>query len=326
MDSIFSTYSQGENRVTSTIIAVFERLNPNTLSTILAKIIGEDTFELVKFENQVKKGENSSIPDARIYSNFELFIETKIKIDSVDERQIENHLSYLTNDYSKLLLLTPDLIKPFRGDDSRIIWSNFNTILEIIEILLLDQFSITERERFLLRELKIFLENSDVLSEDPNNIVTVVAAKDAFAEYLQTGLYICQQNRKFKLSKYFGFYLNGEIQVYFPEILGFIDDFNFSSDNIYNLNDSEFKGLNRDLKELQKRIDDYVNSNTKKRIGYYKIIVLSKHDDIRTLKRSKGIKNDKISKNGTITAFTQGHTYCDINSLLFESNKYTSQI
>jgi F0F1-type ATP synthase delta subunit len=53
-NSIFSTYSTPENRVTSTILAVFEKINSTTVTRILQVLMEDSTIELIEYENQVK--------------------------------------------------------------------------------------------------------------------------------------------------------------------------------------------------------------------------------------------------------------------------------
>lgn len=56
---LFSTYRQGENRITGTLLAVLQRLSlPNT-DRILRTLPEEDSFSLVSFKNQVKTERSS---------------------------------------------------------------------------------------------------------------------------------------------------------------------------------------------------------------------------------------------------------------------------
>jgi hypothetical protein len=50
---LFSTYRQGENRVTSSMLAVFERIDPSLLEEILAAAAGESSLQMVSFANQL---------------------------------------------------------------------------------------------------------------------------------------------------------------------------------------------------------------------------------------------------------------------------------
>jgi hypothetical protein len=49
---LFSTYRQGENRVTSSMLAVFERLDMAVLEALLGAASGEAALPFVKFVNQ----------------------------------------------------------------------------------------------------------------------------------------------------------------------------------------------------------------------------------------------------------------------------------
>ena len=63
---LFSTYRQGENRITATFLTVLQRLSLPNIDHILRRLLGkdEDSFSLVSFENQVHGKE--SVPDAKI--------------------------------------------------------------------------------------------------------------------------------------------------------------------------------------------------------------------------------------------------------------------
>jgi len=100
-NSIFSTYSQGENRVTSTIVSVFRKINLSTLQEILKYVLNDSTIELIVFKDQFKKKDKKSVPDARISASFDYLIETKIVRDSLKKNQIEWHLEYLGESLEK---------------------------------------------------------------------------------------------------------------------------------------------------------------------------------------------------------------------------------
>ena len=51
---LFSTYSQNENRVTSTFLAVLSSLSLNLMQQIIGAMIGDDV-ELISFTNQPSK-------------------------------------------------------------------------------------------------------------------------------------------------------------------------------------------------------------------------------------------------------------------------------
>jgi len=68
-NSLFSTYRQGENRVTSSMIAVFERIGLGLVERLLGAAAGESALELVTFRNQVGRTPGS-VPDAEMSANF----------------------------------------------------------------------------------------------------------------------------------------------------------------------------------------------------------------------------------------------------------------
>jgi hypothetical protein len=74
---IFSTHRTGDNPVTSSITAVFERLDLALVRDVLAAAAGAgDELRAVTFENQIV-GEGSVL-DARITGRFTWWFETKM--------------------------------------------------------------------------------------------------------------------------------------------------------------------------------------------------------------------------------------------------------
>ena len=59
---LFSTYSQGENRVTATFLAVLERLSWPKMSRIIGALLGDENFRLVTFINQPSGVESRLTP------------------------------------------------------------------------------------------------------------------------------------------------------------------------------------------------------------------------------------------------------------------------
>lgn len=64
---LFSTYTQGENRVISTLIAVLENINNQLTEDLLEAVLDESDLSLVTFENQLVG--DRSVPDAGIRSS-----------------------------------------------------------------------------------------------------------------------------------------------------------------------------------------------------------------------------------------------------------------
>ena len=66
---LLSTYRAGENRVTSSMMAVFERLDLALVRDILAGAVGAgDELRAVTFDNQIVA--EGGVPDARISGRF----------------------------------------------------------------------------------------------------------------------------------------------------------------------------------------------------------------------------------------------------------------
>ena len=127
---LFSTYRTGENRVTSTILSVFERMSLRLVEYLLQSIVAEPEKNLIEFRSQVSGPD--SVPDGRIASSFCYYIETKMKSDSINQEQLDNHLHALAQENCKrqlLLILTPDENKPQKlaqyESENRVVWSNF---------------------------------------------------------------------------------------------------------------------------------------------------------------------------------------------------------
>ena len=111
---LFSTYRQGENRVTSTLLAVLERLSLWNMDRLLRDGLlgdGDDAYRLITFKNQLKKTsrgqESYTVPDAEIFPGQQILIETKIAAGAAGQKQVEGHLAHLQSD-GRLVLLTPD--------------------------------------------------------------------------------------------------------------------------------------------------------------------------------------------------------------------------
>src|SRR4029077_1333086 len=129
-DSIFSTYSTGENRVTASILAVLRCLALPRIERILGALMEDAEFQLVRFQNQSAKG-GKGIPDGEIGSSCRLLLETKLVRNALNRDQLERHLERLdsTNEKDRnVLVLMPDDIRPeliAEISDERLISNSF---------------------------------------------------------------------------------------------------------------------------------------------------------------------------------------------------------
>ncbi len=305
---LFSTYRQGENRVTSTFLAVLERLSLPNIDRILQALL-QDDFNLVTFENQPKG--NRSTPDAKIQTGRAIWIETKTARNAVRHNQISNHLRSLGRD-EKLLLLTPDDIEP-QGLDSRVVWSNFKTLDDAIRDILADEeASPSEMETTLLREFILMLKQDDLLaSTEPR--VLVVAARNAWDMYQQLSLYRCSPDkpmRPFREGDSLAFYKSNEIKPLVPRIRAVIESIKVAEPSHVESLDSSQQEL---IEEMRDKIDAYQQWH---QFPYtYKVMFLSKPDHEETIKLTNPIQNDQTDKNGRRVAFTFGARYVTLDSL-----------
>ena len=306
MTNIFSTYSQGENRITASILAVIRSLSLGRIERILGALLEQSELEFVRFENQPSKG-GDGVPDAIIQSSFRLLVETKTERDALNRPQLDRHLARLDDAKEQsawLLVLTPDDEPPAildAIDDERVVWASFASLCQAIDELLGDNKEVvSEREAFLLRELQAMLEAEGLLA-DPNDVV-VVAARRAWKVYQDNHAYICQPNRSFQSVKRIGFYCLGNIKSLVPLILEKHDDVIFQR--------SAYTGA---LGELVNQVLDSDESRTGQR---HMVLLLSAPGSDKTLDLGKSIPNDKKSKTGKNTAFTMRHRYVSTDALV----------
>jgi hypothetical protein len=70
---LFSRYSQGENRVTASTLAVFERISFALVERILQTLCQEQNLSLLTIKNQFKPKNAGSIPDGIIKASLKVF-------------------------------------------------------------------------------------------------------------------------------------------------------------------------------------------------------------------------------------------------------------
>ncbi len=318
---LFSTYKTGENRVTGSTLAVFERIGGSTLQLIIRRLLG-DQFELVQFVNQAvssdgnKKSSKSGVPDARIAASFDLIFEFKTERNAITTtEQLDRHIKTLERSKSlskRLIIVTPDIDMPLvcrnliAQHASLIVWRNFVTLNDAIAAALADRsLLIDERSSYLLRELQNLYIEERLLDQ---NDVVIVPAKDAYDEYRKTNAYVCQVNRSFRAGlTHLGFY-RGQIEREIPAILHIRDDVEFSEQYANELDNSEG--------EFSKEIAAVIRSLMSNRHNsLHKVFLLSSPENSKTITLKAPIKNTKLDKNGRPTAWTQFQGYTSKEAL-----------
>jgi hypothetical protein len=321
---LFSTYRQGENRITSTILAVFAHINSGIVEDVLGTLLA-DEFSLLTFENQVR-GEQS-VPDGIVRGPSAIYLETKRTTNDVDTAQLERHLEQLAEepaDSRRLLVLTPDAERPDTldqvDDNSRIEWVNFDGLSSAIETVLDretgsagDTSAIpTEREAFLLCELNRLLYDEELVSGREDRVL-VVPARRAWPEYKETDCYFCQPYRSFRPSDHMAFYADGEIKKRIPRINDTIESVELSKAGIKTV-DSDLQDRLNDAIEKLCEIDS-------ERLGReQKVVFIDRFcDNDAGITLSNAVENDKTAKDSNKrVAFVQNQRYVSLSDLRTE--------
>lgn len=309
-DSIFSRYSQGENHITSTFLAVLKQLSLHNMDYLISAMLG-DPIELVEFNNQPSSG-NPGVPDAEITANIRILIETKVERNKVDRAQLDRHLLGLkesSNEY--LFILTPDTVQPERVnkliDDldsqsikKQVAWASFAQLSAYIDSLITESSNtVSEHECFILKQFDLLLDNKGLLAPEEDTVI--VAARSAWHIYLATGVYACQVNRSFRDVQHMGFYSSGKIQPEIAKILDSIDDVEL----LPNLHQSE----------LGIAVDRLLAERPDMKGIRQKLFLLSPPESADTRILENAIINVNKSKSNKTTAFTMSQRYVVLANL-----------
>ncbi|GAA1119892.1 hypothetical protein NE857_26345 [Nocardiopsis exhalans] len=320
---LFSTYRQSENRVTSSMLAVFERIGLSLVEEILAKASGEATLETVTFTNQPKAGKGS-VPDARISADFTYLLEVKTVRGTVDARQLRGHVENLEEGPGRyLFVLTPDPERPAAVEvvrDRRVVWFNFAALDDAITAVVDDAFlAPAERDRFLLRELQALFDNDGLLTCDE---VVVVAASQAYPEYLESAAYICQPGRAFREGlTHMGFYAQQAIQPHLARILTRQDHVPFTPEEAQQREDSG--GRDARIADL---IRSLLESGVREEGQEYMVFLLSGPEDPETVVLEVPLVNDTVAASGRSWAWTMGQRYVSLAALRRSGVRTTSDL
>lgn len=301
--SIFSTYRSGENRVTSSMLAVFQRVGMGITEQVLSMAVGEASLGLVAFSNQ-PSGDGSGVPDAEIQASFRYLIETKTSQNQFasdqPDAQLLRHLERLDGSHAdeRLLVVTPDVDQPLgigaMGDD-RVVWLSFTQLAQAIDAIVVDPSEpASEQQRFLLRELVSFFEAEGLVGVDDT---VVVAGRWAYPTYLKTGAYICQPNRSIRPVPYMGFYIDKQIQPEVPRVLKYFRNIEVDEETIRSLQESQDPLDTRLSEVLQWRLHDQSHEQSND------VYILSTPGDPETLLLGAPIRHDGRG------AWVQGQRY-----------------
>ena len=227
--SLFSGYSQKENRTTNYCLLVLKMLyeeNPKFLAEVFTTMVGEELGEKigVKFRQQERKP--SSIPDGLIVQPpFTIYIETK-NFDWFQDAQLESHLTELNQETHGFKVLIA--LSAFESDDA----DRFQSIRSICsstykDSIAFEQLSFDEFFRALSRpnlpknladavaDFRDYLEEQSLLPswEARLDVVNCAGSPD---DILIENVYICPAAGgayNHSRCRYFGMYKNKCVRV-----------------------------------------------------------------------------------------------------------------
>lgn len=320
---LFSTYRQGENRVTSSMLAVFERIDLSLLEELLQGASGESNLQMVTFWNQ-PPSKPGSVPDGRISGSFSYWFEVKTVPNSVRPVQLEGHLSNLElGPGERLFVITPDPEEPDAIADlerTDVIWFPFTALHEAIDRALSDPLRlVSEQSRFLLMELQALLIEDGLLDHDDT---VIVAAGTGYEEYLAHSTYVCQPGRSFRKGlTNFGFYAGGSIRPELPRILYREDNVAFTTEEI----ERRAAGAAEDQR-VADVINAFLSSGLRQEGEPHQVFLLSPPDGPDTVQRASPIQNDLKTAAGKTRAWTQQQRYVPLERLISDEVSTTSDL
>jgi hypothetical protein len=321
---LFSTYRQGENRVTSSMLAVFERIDLSLLETILAAAAGESSLQMVTFTNQ-PPGKGRSVPDARISARFAYWFEVKTTLNALETQQLTEHLANLGEEAGteRLFVVTPDAEQPdaiAAVNDPRVVWFNFRSLHDAIDAAVSDPTGIVaEQGRFLLRELQALLVEDGLVDSDD---VVVVAARFAYPEYLRRGAYVCQPERAFRGAlTHLGFYANSAIQPHVPRIRYREDLVVFTDEEA-----AARRGGSDNDRLVGEVIVALLDDGTREEGKQYQVFLLSGPEGPDTVRLAQPIANDTVTESGRPWAWTMHQRYASLANLTRPGVAVTSDL
>lgn len=280
--SIFGEYKQAENRVTAAFLQICKVGGEDFIRFLTNQLNIQLPSSEIEIHSQVKG--NETTPDGLLESSFSfrLFVESKIKPNSVNSTQLAGHKKQISKSTDFLLYLTPDDQKPAILGQTH--WTNWTTIITTFnDYLQTVQLADKQLLEFLVQHFNTLLDNLNLLGQtwDLNNEnVIVLAGSWAEGVALNYGYYICQNKRSLKPARYLAFFNNNQIRHVFEILKTPEDDVNL-------LSRPEFTTY------IQQAEPDYSGD-------FRKVFTL------RLVESVGPIINDSIDKNGRPCPYTYG--------------------
>lgn len=295
--SIFGEYSQLENRVTAALLHVLHQGGERLIRYIFNET--SSGFDLpdneIKVETQVdRKKDSGSVPDGCLSCDFsfKIWIESKIRSDSIDGRQLNRHCNLLEKERNAVLLyLTPDSDKPGILEGKNVTWLNWKTIVSMLE-----QYTTEDAVlKYLIGQFILLIDNSNLMVDVDDKVLVVGGCfGEEIAEKYR--FYGCQTGRYFKRSKYIAFAHHNRIKQVFPIISG-------PKDNVVIADEEPLFA--------QQQPNDARGTRMYFKLG-------------EPMPLPAEIENDVKDRNGKRCAFTQKQTYVSLKQMLASTK--TSQL
>lgn len=299
--SIFGEYKQAENRVTAAFLQICKVGDEDLIRFLTNQLSIQLPSSEIEIQSQIKGP--GTVPDGLLESNFsfKLYVESKIKPNTVNASQLKGHRKQIVTSNHFLLYLTPDNTKPTILEQTH--WANWLQIINIFnDYLQTSQSDNKQLLEFLVKHFNTLLGNLNLLGytwDLNNDNVIIVAGSWAEGVALNYNYYICQNKRSFKSARYLAFYNSNQIRHVFEIVKAPEDDVNLSSR-------SEFS--------------KYISQAEPQYSGDLKKVF--------TLKNTQNVGpviNDKIDKNGNPCPYTYGQPrYTKLPTL--QSSTRTSQL
>ena len=151
----------------------------------------------------------------------------------------------------------------------------------------------------------------------------MVAARDAYPEYLQHAAYVCQPGRTFREDlTHMGFYTHGAIQREVPRIEYHEDDVAFTA--VEAARRANGSGRDGRIGEL---ITTLLAAGPRHQAGEtYQVFLLSAVDAPETIHLDVAITNDTVAASGRPWAWTMGQRYVSLARLTAPGVTVTSDL
>ena len=161
-------------------------------------------------------------------------------------------------------------------------------------------------DRYLSDVRETVVETLRLARGGPDGINTViVAAADAYDEYLRYSAYICQEDRSFRPVERFGFYRNKRIEPLLPRVLFRRDSVTIDETTAQRLSSSE----NPDERMVGDLVDHLLTDGSPRAGNVQQVFLLSRPADDDTINLDAPIPHSGPS------AWTQGQRYASSEAL-----------